>query len=137
MGHFGQMPYFRYEIKTMKKLAILLSKNHRLLSIAAMLDMFETVNGYMKEKSGMPFFEIKLFNTNDTEAVEYAGYSTSVIKRSGKQDIILLPAFGNVDPKTAVMANSEAIQWLRAQYKDGAAIASFCTGAFLLGATGL
>ncbi|RYF96894.1 MAG: helix-turn-helix domain-containing protein [Chitinophagaceae bacterium] len=121
----------------MTKLSILLSKNHRLLSIAAMLDLFETVNIYMKEKSGAPFFEISLLHTRDTEPVHYAGYLTSSIQGAGKQDLILLPAFGNVDPKTAVMANSEAIKWLQVQYKEGAAIASFCTGAFLLAATGL
>lgn len=121
----------------MKNLAILLSKNHRLLSIAAMLDMFETVNGYVKEESGAPFFEISLFHAMDTEPVQYAGYQTRPIQGSGKQDLILLPAFRNVDPKTAVMANSEAIVWLQGQYKEGAAIASFCTGAFLLAATGL
>lgn len=121
----------------MKKLAILLSKNHRLLSIAAMLDMFETVNGYMKEQSGSPYFEILLFHTSDTEPVQYAGYKTNPIQSSGKLDLILLPAFGNIDPKTAVMSNQEAIGWLQSQYKDGGAIASFCTGAFLLAATGL
>src|SRR6478609_8310084 len=121
----------------MKKLAILLSKNHRLLSIAAMLDMFETVNAYVKEDSGAPFFEISLFHAMDAEPVQYAGYQTMPIHSSGKQDLILLPAFRNVDPKTAVMANKEAIEWLQGQYKDGAAIASFCTGAFLLAATGL
>jgi transcriptional regulator GlxA family with amidase domain len=121
----------------MKKLAILLSRNHRLLSIAAMLDMFETVNSYVKEDSGAPFFEISLLHAMDTEPVQYAGYQTKAIQGSGKQDLILLPAFRNVDPKTAVMANSEAIAWLQGQYKEGAAIASFCTGAFLLAATGL
>ncbi|HTE24644.1 GlxA family transcriptional regulator [Flavitalea sp.] len=121
----------------MKKLAILLSRNHRLLSIAAMLDMFETVNIYMKEESGAAFFEISLFHTMDNEPVHYTGYLTRPIIAAEKQDLILLPAFGNVDPKTAVMANSEAIQWLQGQYKEGAAIASFCTGAFLLAATGL
>jgi transcriptional regulator GlxA family with amidase domain len=121
----------------MTKLAILLSRNHRLLSMAAMLDMFETVNLYVKEESGAPFFEINLYHTVDADPVQYAGYHTSSIQLSGKQDLILLPAFGNIDPKAAVMANNEAIQWLQKQYKEGAAIASFCTGAFLLAATGL
>lgn len=132
-----QKAYFRIENNQMKKLAILLSKNHRLLSIAAMLDMFETVNGYVRDESGSSFFEIQLLKTNDTDTVEYAGYHTKGLRDSGMQDLILLPAFGNIDPKTAVMSNSEAIQWLRTQYKEGAAIASFCTGAFLLAATGL
>jgi transcriptional regulator GlxA family with amidase domain len=121
----------------MTKLAILLSRNHRLLSMAAMLDMFETVNLYVKEESGAPFFEINLYHAVDADPVQYAGYHTSSIQLSGKQDLILLPAFGNIDPTAAIMANNEAIKWLQKQYKEGAAIASFCTGAFLLAATGL
>src|SRR5688572_2665425 len=121
----------------MTKLAILLARNHRLLSMAAMLDMFETVNLYGKEESGAPFFEISLFHTSDTDPVSYPGYQTNHIQNSGKQDLIFLPAFGNVDPKAAVIANREAIEWLQNQYKEGAAVASFCTGAFLLAATGL
>ncbi|MHA4844328.1 GlxA family transcriptional regulator [Flavitalea antarctica] len=121
----------------MTKLAILLARNHRLLSMAAMLDMFETVNLYGKEQSGVPFFEISLFHTSDTDPVKYPGYQNNHIQNSGKQDLIFLPAFGNVDPRAAVTDNREAIEWLQKQYKEGAAVASFCTGAFLLAATGL
>ena len=102
-----------------------------------MLDMFETVNEYGKEQSGKGYFEIRLFSTPDHEPVKYPGYQIASIEGAGKQDLIFLPAFGKVDPKTAIAANGQAIQWLQAQYKDGAAIASFCTGAFLLAATGL
>jgi transcriptional regulator GlxA family with amidase domain len=119
------------------KLAILLSKNHRLLSIAAMLDVFETVNNYVREDSGVPFFEIGLIKTACNETETYAGYHVSSIDEAGKQDLILLPAFGNVDPQTAIRSNGDAINWLKEQYNNGAAIASFCTGAFLLAATGL
>lgn len=121
----------------MTKLAILLARNHRLLSMAAMLDMFETVNLYGKEQSGVPFFEISLFHTSDADPVKYPGYQNNHIQNSGKQDLIFLPAFGNVDPRAAVTDNREAIEWLQKQYKEGAAVASFCTGAFLLAATGL
>jgi len=102
-----------------------------------MLDMFETVNGYGKELSGKPFFQITLFKTADAEPVKYAGYDVARLEDAGNQDLILLPAFGNVDPADAIAANTEAIQWLKTQYTGGAALASFCTGAFLLAATGL
>jgi transcriptional regulator GlxA family with amidase domain len=121
----------------MVKLAILLSNNHRLLSMAAMLDVFETVNRYGIEESGNPFFEIRLFQTNDGSAIQYPGYEIHGIATAGIQQLILLPAFNNVDPQTAISGNKEAIVWLRSQYNQGAAIASFCTGAFLLAATGL
>ena len=121
----------------MIKLAILLTKNHRLLSVAAMLDMFETVNRYGVEDNGSSFFEIGLYNTSETEVFQYSGYEMLSLQSASQQDLILLPAFNNVDPQTAISSNREAIQWLQGQYKGGAAIASFCTGAFLLAATGL
>ena len=121
----------------MIKLAILLTKNNRLLSVAAMLDMFETVNRYGVEDNGSSFFEIGLYNTSETEVFQYSGYEILSLQSASQQDLILLPAFNNVDPQTAISSNREAIQWLQGQYKGGAAIASFCTGAFLLAATGL
>ncbi|RYF92954.1 MAG: AraC family transcriptional regulator, partial [Chitinophagaceae bacterium] len=121
----------------MKKLAILLSKNHRLLSIAAMLDMFETVNQYGIEGTGKPYFEIGLLHTPDSTPVKYGVYQSVDIQTAGDQELIFLPAFGNIDPATAIRSNGQAIKWIRQQYDNGAAIASFCTGAFLLAATGL
>lgn len=121
----------------MKKLAILLSKDHRLLSIAAMLDMFETVNRYGKEGDSGEFFEISILHTPGAEPVRYSGYQSSSMLDAPVQDIILLPAFRDVDPQTAIRSNGPAIQWVQQQYNSGAAIASFCTGAFLLAATGL
>jgi transcriptional regulator GlxA family with amidase domain len=121
----------------MLNLAILLSHNHRLLSTAAMLDLFETVNRYSREESGEAFFSIRLFHGGDFDPVQYAGYELCRIENAPRQDLILLPAFNNTDPKSAVQANKESIGWLKEQYDNGAAIASFCTGAFLLAATGL
>jgi transcriptional regulator GlxA family with amidase domain len=121
----------------MFKLAILISRNHRLLSVAAMLDLFETVNRYNTEKQLAPFFEIGLFHTPGSEPMMIDGYENRLTTAAGKQDIILLPAFNNVDPALAIGANKNAIGWLKKQYEQGAALASFCTGAFLLAATGL
>ncbi len=121
----------------MKKLGILLSHNHRLLSLAAMIDMFETVNRYGVEDNGTGFFEITLLHSADSKPSTYAGLKSVSLNDAGAQDVILLPAFNNVDPQTAISSNAEAIRWLREQYRNGAAIASFCTGAFLLAATGL
>jgi len=36
-----------------------------------------------------------------------------------------------------IKENTMLIDWIREQYKSGAEIASICTGAFLLAATGL
>ncbi|MGH8808059.1 MAG: DJ-1/PfpI family protein [Noviherbaspirillum sp.] len=48
-------------------------------------------------------------------------------------DVLLVPG-GDV---SAVMNNTEVIDWLRAQAQDARIVASVCTGAFLLGAAGV
>lgn len=40
------------------KLAIVLTRDHRLLSVVAILDVFETVNRFYQESGQPPFFSI-------------------------------------------------------------------------------
>src|SRR5690606_36000999 len=65
---------------------------------------------------------------------EYPVYS---LNNAPAQSIILIPAFATEDLKAAIELNAEVIPWLCQQYMKGTEIASFCTGAFLLAATGL
>ena len=51
--------------------------------------------------------------------------------------IILIPAFTSDNMQASLMANQKCIPHLVAQYQKGACLGSFCTGAFLLGASGL
>jgi transcriptional regulator GlxA family with amidase domain len=53
-----------------------------------------------------------------------------------KTDLIIIPALDE-DFSEIIQQNKELIEWLKKQYKHGAEIASLCTGAFLLAATGL
>src|SRR5690606_40402517 len=50
--------------------------------------------------------------------------------------LILVPACDG-DMKQAVELNQAYVPWIVRQYKNGAEIASFCVGAFLLASTGL
>ena len=54
----------------------------------------------------------------------------------GQTDLIIIPSL-NHNFKEAVLVNSSLIDWMAKQYKQGAEIASICTGAFLLASTGL
>ena len=47
------------------KLGILLTQEHRLLSVAAMLDVFETVNKFYAEEGKPPFFDITLLHMDE------------------------------------------------------------------------
>ena len=53
-----------------------------------------------------------------------------------KTDLIIIPAI-NGDLAAEVKRNEAVIPWITRQYKQGAEIASLCTGAFLVAATGL
>jgi len=121
----------------MKQLAVLLTRHHRLLSVAALLDVFEHVNRFY-ETNGMPaFFNIKLISADTTLKPSLNGFPVKSIHDTSREDIILVPAFASVNLSEAIAENSTFLFWLHQQYKDGAEIASFCTGAFLLAAAQL
>ncbi len=119
------------------KLGILLLQNHRLLSVAAMLDVFETVNGFYKEEGKEHPFVIELVCPQEYNPGSYAGYVPKNANNEEWYDLIFIPAFKGDMIAESIEANMPWIPWLQQQYKKGAAIASYCTGAFLLAATGL
>ena len=55
------------------------------------------------------------------------------IKKTG---LVIIPAVG-YDYDNVIKDNTALIDWIKEQYKTGAELASICTGAFLLAATGL
>jgi transcriptional regulator GlxA family with amidase domain len=125
----------------MINLGLLLTNRYRLLSVAAILDVFETVNGiYFDEGQDAPF-QITLFYDDTVKNNDYTaffpGYQPVKISDSENQDLILIPSFLNENISAAIHDNHAGIMWMRQQYHAGAGLASFCTGAFLLGATGL
>lgn len=123
----------------MVQVALLLPNNYRLLSVAAILDVFDTVNHHYEEIGRAPLFQINLIRntTISKEGTTFEKYNALSLSESGPQNLILIPAFGTSDLNTAIQENLEFLPWLQQQYKKGAELASFCTGAFLLAATGL
>jgi transcriptional regulator GlxA family with amidase domain len=119
------------------KLAIALTEYHRLLSVAAMIDVFETVNRFKTEEGLTAPFEIVLLEEHGHNRFAYEGYIAQQPVDDVQFDIILIPAFREEGMANALTANKRWLSWLRGQYDGGAAIASFCTGAFLLAASGL
>lgn len=123
----------------MKKIAILLSKNYKLLSVAAILDVFETVNkNYRFNKLPEPF-DIKFLAVEDFAAQqnEAFGYQLQELSKAEQMDLLLIPAFTTDDMQQTIKENVPCIPNIVKQYQQGAGIATFCTGAFLLGASGL
>lgn len=123
----------------MTQLGILLTNQYRLLSVAAILDVFESVNSFYIAEGKDPVFTITLFSDTSPNdgAVEFSGHQIQSLEIAHKQDLIFIPAFNAADIVQAIQENYRFIPWLQQQYQTGAELACVCTGAFLLGATGL
>ena len=123
----------------MKKIAILLSKNYKLLSVAAILEIFETVNKFHAEANQDQPFEMRLLSS--AEEIDkndiFFGYQIAAVSTAEVMDLILIPAFTTEDMQETLQKNSTCIPHIIKQYNQGASIGTFCTGAFLLGASGL
>jgi transcriptional regulator GlxA family with amidase domain len=120
-----------------KKTALIVPHYYKLLSIAAILEVFETANK-LSNGSEKPF-EIMVFQSAEQIEEKFLfGYEVNSIEDSDKVlDLILIPAFTTDDMSEMIAKNKNFIPWLQKQHQAGAELASFCTGAFLFAASGL
>ena len=125
----------------MKHLTILVpeGKGNNLSSIVGPYKIFTRANTFWKEKTGKNLFKIELAGLSKEvdfyDGLFYVRPQTdfAAIK---KTDLIIIPSL-NHNYDNAVKGNESLISWIEEQYSVGAEIASICTGAFLLAATGL
>lgn len=84
-------------------------------------------------------FEIKLLTTNEELLSQQTafGYPLNNLIDTEVLDLILVPAFTSENMPATLQANAKCIPHLINQYHKGACVGTFCTGAFLLGASGL
>lgn len=119
-----------------KKVGLIVPHDYKLLSIAAILEVFETANKLTK-KTEKPF-EIMIFQSAEQINQERLfGYEINSIETSKNLDLILIPAFTTDNMNEMIAKNKKFIPWLQKQHESGAELASFCTGAFLFAASGL
>lgn len=125
----------------MKHLAILVpkGKDNNLSSIVGAYKIFSRANEYWQQRGKKKLFTIQL--TGASKKVEYYDGAFSVkphvhISDVKKTDLIIIPSL-NHNYQLAIKENKALIGWIENQYKQGAQIASICTGAFLLAASGL
>jgi transcriptional regulator GlxA family with amidase domain len=119
------------------KVGLIVPHDYKLLSIAAILEVFETANNLFKEIKKP--FEIMIFqSTEQINEERLFGYEVNSIEESkGTLDLILIPAFTTDNMAEMIAKNMNFIPWLKKQHNSGAELASFCTGAFLFAASGL
>ncbi|MDB5232580.1 MAG: helix-turn-helix-domain containing protein AraC type [Chitinophagaceae bacterium] len=125
----------------MKHLTIIVpdGEGNNLSSIVGAYKIFSKANEYWKAYHKKELFTIQLAGVS--KKVEYyEGLFTvkphtniSTITRS---DLIIIPSL-NHNYLKVVKQNKALIEWIQQQYKQGAEVASICTGAFMLASTGL
>jgi len=125
----------------MKHLTILVpaGEGNNLSSIVGAYKIFSRANAYWKSKYKKEMFKIQLAGI--TRKVQYYDGLFSVqphvnISEIRKTDVIVIPSL-NHHYETTVKRNQPMIDWLNLQYNKGAEVASICTGAFLLAASGI
>ncbi|MEO8147954.1 MAG: helix-turn-helix domain-containing protein [Bacteroidia bacterium] len=124
----------------MKHLTILVPNGeNNLSSIVGAYKIFSRANAYWKEKNKKELFTIQLAGIS--KKVEFYDGLFSVkphtnISAIAKTNLIIIPSL-NHNYQKAVRGNKVLIDWIEKQYKQGAEVASICTGAFMLAASGL
>lgn len=124
----------------MKHLSIIVPEGqNNLESIVGTYNIFTRANTYWKELGRKALFKIELAGTSKNVDF-YDGLFTvnakTHISKVPKTDLIIIPSL-NHNYQKAVEGNKELINWIEQQYKEGAEVASICTGAFMLASTGL
>lgn len=124
----------------MKHLTILVPDGeNNLSSIVGAYKIFSRANVHWKETGKKELFKIELAGIS--EKVEfYEGLFTvkphTYISAISKTNLIIIPSL-NHNYQKAVAGNKLLIDWIAKQYKNGAEIASICTGAFILASSGI
>lgn len=124
----------------MKHISILVPLGHSSLpNIDGTHQIFSEANQFCERMGRPPVFDVKLVGLSKEISQRNGRYTISpdvLIDEVKKTDLIIIPAMHGDLPQ-ALERNAAFIPWLLDRYRDGAEIASFCIGAFLLAKTGL
>ena len=124
----------------MKHLTILVPEGqNNLSSIVGAYKIFTRADAYWKETGRNELFTIQLAGLSKNVEF-YEGLFTvkphTNISAIEKTNLIIIPSL-NHNYQNAVKGNKALIDWIEKQYKNGAEVASICTGAFMLASSGL
>src|SRR5258705_5339401 len=109
-----------------------------LSSITGSFQILTRANEYGQRIGNKPIMEVRIAGFVTELKLDDGLFSIHPvnIKDIKKTDLLIIPSV-NYDYENVIKENEELISWIRELYKGGAEIASICTGAFLLAATGL
>ncbi len=124
----------------MKHLSILVPNGeNNLSSIVGAYKIFTRANAQWKESGRKEMFKIELVGVS--KKIDFYDGLFSVkphtaISSVTKTSLVIIPSL-NHNYQAAIKKNKTLINWIAKQHHDGAEVASICTGAFLLAASGL
>jgi transcriptional regulator GlxA family with amidase domain len=124
----------------MKHISILVPEGqNNLSSIVGAYKILKRANSRWMEHSKKTAYQIELIGLSDKVDFHDGVFSVHPHKHLSAiahTDLIIIPSL-NHNYNEAIQSNKPMIEWIEKQYKQGAAVASICTGAFLLAAAGL
>lgn len=122
----------------MKQVVIVIPKGKaNLSSITGSYQILNSAHAFWQRMGNKPMMEIRIAGFMKELKLDAGFFSIHPvsIKEIKKADLIIIPAASYDDD--LIKENAALIAWIKEQYKLGAEIASICSGAFILAATGL
>ncbi len=124
----------------MKHISILVPEGqNNLSSIVGAYKILQRANSYWKDHCKKAAYKIELVGLSEKVDFHKGLFSVQPHKRVSDichTDLIIIPSL-NHNYQDAIAHNEPIIAFIEEQYKQGAELASICTGAFLLAASGL
>jgi len=107
-------------------------------SVAGAYEILFRANDYWQRIGNKPKLDIHVagFISHSKTSEGYFSIHPGDLRKIRKTDLLIIPSIFE-DYEKAIKKNQVLIDWISQQYKKGAEIASMCSGAFLLAATGL
>ena len=122
----------------MKQVTIIVPKGKaNLSSIAGSFEILNTANAHWRRMGHRPVMEISIAGFVTELKLDAGFFSVHPVNimEIKQTDLLIIPSVSYDDG--LIKENAALIDWIREQYKTGAEIATMCSGAFLLAATGL
>jgi transcriptional regulator GlxA family with amidase domain len=108
----------------------------QLLDVTGPLQVFASANEYVAKAGGVPPYMLRVIAKGGQSVMASAGLEIAVksLPRSGAVDTLLIAGGPGVD---AAAADRRLVKWVSARASKARRVASVCTGAFLLAASGV
>ncbi|HEY4286651.1 MAG TPA: helix-turn-helix domain-containing protein [Puia sp.] len=125
----------------MKQVTILVpAGNVNLSAVMGTLEILTEADEYWQKLGNRPRIEVRIAGVlaELKQSARFYSLHPVDVGEIKKHDLVIIPSVSDPGGYDRLISNNKTlIEWMKAQYKNDAEIASICTGAFLLAATGL